>query len=73
MDTDIFLVVGIVILAFTIPPIIGALFDGRPPRTPAILILIAGGIITFAATQHPGGYTIQDVPDAFVRVIGKYI
>lgn len=72
MDTDLFLVIGIVILAFTIPPILGAIFDGRPPRTPAILILIAGGMITLAITQHPGGYSIQDVPDAFVRVVGKY-
>lgn len=73
MDTDLFLVFGIVILGFTIPPILGAVFDGRPPRTPAILILIAGGMIIFAIIQHPGGYAIQDVPDAFIRVIGKYL
>lgn len=73
MDTDLFLVIGIVILGLTIPPILGALFDGRPPRTPAILVLIAGGMITFAIIQHPGGYSFQDVPDAFVRVIGKYL
>lgn len=73
MDTDLFLVIGIVILGFTIPPILGAIFDGRPPRTPAILILIAGGMITFAITQRPGGYIIQEVPDAFIRVVGKYL
>lgn len=73
MDTDLFLVIGIVVLALTVPPILGALFDGRPPRTPAILMLIAGGMITLAVTRHPGGYDIHDVPDAFVRVIGKYL
>lgn len=72
MDPDLFLVIGLVIGGFTIPPILGAIFDGRPPRTPAILILIAGGMITLAVTQKPGGYVIQDVPTAFVNVIGKY-
>jgi hypothetical protein len=73
MDTDLFLVIGLVIGGFTVPPIIGAILDGRPPRTPAILVLIAGGMIALAVTQRPGGYEIDDVPRAFSNVIGKYL
>ncbi|WP_380054619.1 hypothetical protein ACFE33_14010 [Falsihalocynthiibacter sp. SS001] len=72
MDTDLFLVIGVVILILTIPPVLGAIFDGRALRTPAILIVIAGSMITFAITQRPGGYDIHDVPVAFSNVIGKY-
>lgn len=73
MDPDLFLVIGLLIGGFTIPPILGTIFDGRPPRTPAVLVVIAGGMIAFAVIQKPGGYDILDVPGVFVQVIGKYL
>ncbi|AML51288.1 MULTISPECIES: hypothetical protein [Falsihalocynthiibacter] len=73
MDPDLFLVIGLLIGGFTIPPILGAIFDGRPPRTPAVLVVIAGGMIAFAVIQKPGGYVIQDIPGVFSHVIGKYL
>ncbi|MEL7100066.1 MAG: hypothetical protein AAGM84_14670 [Pseudomonadota bacterium] len=69
METDIALVVGIIIAGLSVPSILSAMSDGRAPRASALTILIAGGLITYALTQHPGGYTLQTVPDAFVRVV----
>jgi len=73
MTNDLYLVIGIVVLALAIPSVLGALLDHRAPRVPAIMILIGGGLVTLAVTQQPGGYTLEDIPNAFVRVIGQFI
>ncbi|HGG04656.1 MAG TPA: hypothetical protein ENK28_04305 [Aliiroseovarius sp.] len=70
MTYDIYLVVGIVVLVLTIPSIVSAIFDGRAPRYSAIMVLIGGGLVAVAVSQNPTGYTIQDIPGAFTRVIG---
>ncbi len=73
MTNDIFLVLGIVTLAFSIPALAGAFTEGRPPRGAAIIILLGGGLIAIALTQEPKGYAFEDVPDVFVRVIGHFL
>ena len=73
MDTDLALVIGIVIAAFSIPSILSALSDKRAPRASAITILIAGGLIVFAIQGKPGGYQLQQIPDIFVNVIARYM
>ncbi|WP_415922068.1 hypothetical protein [Tateyamaria sp. SN6-1] len=68
-----FLVLGIVIAGFSIPSILSAITDGRAPRASAITILIAGGLILTAVQTKPGGYTLEDIPNAFVRVAALVI
>ncbi|MEM8578012.1 MAG: hypothetical protein AAGF60_09200 [Pseudomonadota bacterium] len=69
MNTDIALVLGIIIGGLSIPSILSALSDRRSPRASAVTILIAGCLIYYALSTRPGGYTVQDVPDAFIRVV----
>lgn len=73
MDTDLALVIGIVIAAFSVPSILSALSDKRAPRASAITILIAGGLIVFAMQGKPGGYQLEQMPDVFVNVIARYM
>lgn len=73
MDPDLFLVVGIILAAFSVPGIMSAITDGRAPRASAITILIAGGMVLFAIQSKPGGYSLNDIPGAFSRVIGEYL
>lgn len=73
MDSDLFLVLGIVLAGFSIPSVLSAITDGRAPRASALTILIAGGLILYAVQTQPGGYTLQDIPNAFVRVAAKYV
>lgn len=73
MDTDLFFVIGIIVAGFAIPAIIGAFSEGRPPRAAAIMVMIGGGLIALAIYQRPNTYTVAGIPDAFVRVVGKYI
>ncbi|MCI5098657.1 MAG: hypothetical protein MRY77_20275 [Rhodobacteraceae bacterium] len=69
MSTDLALVLGLVVIFFSLPAIISAWSDRRAPRAPMMMILIGGGLIIFAVTQNPGGYSIAQVPDVFFGVI----
>ncbi len=73
MDNDLFLVFGLIIAGLAIPSIIGALVDSRVPRGAAIMVMIGSGMIAIALMGKPSGYSFQDVPKAFTRVIGKYL
>ncbi len=69
MTQDIYLVIGILLVGASIPSMFGALADRRTPRLAAILIAIGGSLILLALNQKPGGYTFDDIPGAFIRVI----
>ncbi len=73
MDTDLFLVMGIVICALAIPSLFSAWVEGRVPRAGSIMVLIGGVLVVVALTQHGPGYTFSEIPDVFFSVIGRYI
>ncbi len=73
MDTDLMMVIGLVVGVFSIPSILGALVDGRVPRAASIAVMVSGGLIVLAIRENPGGYAVGDIPNVFVNVIGKYI
>jgi len=73
MDNDLFLVLGLIIFGLAVPAIIGALVDSRVPRGAAIMVMIGSGMIAVALIGKPSGYSFQEIPKAFTRVIGKYI
>jgi len=73
MNADLFLVLGVIFGTLALPALLSAYSEGRPPRMAATFILVAGGLIVLAVTQNPVGYTMQDVPQAFVRVFGRFL
>ena len=73
MDSDLALVIGIVIACLAIPSVLSALSDRRAPRASAITILIAGGLIVFAITSKPGGYQLGQLPDVIMNVVARYL
>jgi hypothetical protein len=73
MDPDLALVLGVIIGAFSIPSILSALSDSRAPRASMLTILIAGGLIVYAAQNSPGGLQLGQIPDKFVNVMSRYM
>lgn len=73
MDTDLFFVIGVLVAGFSIPAVISAFSEGRPPRAAAIMIMIGGGLLGLALYGNPGGYSIAETPEVFNRVIARYI
>ena len=73
MDTDLFLVIGIVVCALAIPSLLSAWVEGRVPRAGSVMVLIGGVLIVTALTQHSRGYSFSEMPDLFFSVIGRYL
>ena len=72
MDTDLILVIGIVVLILSIPSLLSAYAEARAPRAGAVLVLIGGVLVAVALTKHTAGYTFSELPSVVVRVIGRY-
>ena len=72
MDSDLALVLGLALSALSVPSVISAFSDSRTPRASALTVLIAGALIVYAVRNHPGGYALDDIPDAIMHVIARY-
>ena len=73
MDTDLALIIGLVVAGLTIPSIMSAFSDRRSPRASMVTILIAGSLILYAAVTKPGGYEVSQIPDVFFEVLSRYL
>ena len=73
MDTDLFLVIGSVLCLLSVPSLLSAFTESRPPRAGAILLFIGGVLVVLALTNHGRGYSFAELPDVFLRVIGRYL
>ena len=73
MDPDIAIFVGVVLIMLSVPSIMSAFAESRPPRVSLLLLLTAGGLILFAMQTKPGGYTLPGMADAIYSVIARII
>jgi len=73
LDPDLVFVTGIVLAVLALPSLFSALADGRRPGAAMVMAVAAVGLIVWAAQSRPGGYTIMDIPEAFVRVVARYL
>ncbi len=73
MDNDILLVTGLILAVFAITSAIRSYSDGETPRGAMVVMLAGGGMVAWALTQNPAGYTLQDIPRAFIRVLAMII
>jgi len=73
MDTDLVLVIGIVLAGLSIPSLLAAFSESRPPRAGAVMVLIGGLMIVYALNQSPRGYTFAEIPELFIKVIGRFV
>ena len=72
-DPDLLLVIGGILGVLSIPSIVSAFSEGRSPRVASVVVLAAGFLIVYALMNKPGGYTLNEVPQVFMSVIGRYI
>jgi len=70
MQTDVYLVLGIVSAALAFPSLLSAYSESRFPKVALVLFLLGAGLIVLAVTRRPGGYAMADIPNAFIRVVG---
>ena len=64
---------GLVIAGFFVPSLVSAYSEGRAPRVAAIAAIAGLGLIVWAVQGKPGGYSLNEVPEVFVRVVGRFV
>lgn len=73
MDTDLYLTVGIILGLLTLPSLLNAWTEGRPPRVGAIILMVSVILIAIALTQRPSGYAFQEIPGTMLKVFGRLV
>ena len=73
VDPDILIALGVFLLVLSVPSLIAAMIDRRPPRVAALTAILAAGILVYVVQTNPGVFSLRDVPDVFIRVAAKII
>ncbi|MFQ6551331.1 hypothetical protein AAD018_003185 [Aestuariibius insulae] len=73
MTPDLFMCIGVLAILASIPAIFGSIKDGEAPRLAALVLLFGAATVYYAISQRPGGYTLEEIPQAFVNVIGQFL
>lgn len=67
------LTIGLLVGLFSIPAMLSAYADQRPPRASMAAFILSVATMAYAYAQHPGGYALADVPNVVVEVIADII
>jgi len=73
MDSDLFLVLGLVLVGISAPALFGGLVGGRVSRSSLAVFVLGCGLMAYASLSRPSGYRFQDIPPAFKHVISRYL
>lgn len=73
MDSDLSLIIGLVLIVLSVPSIMSAFSEGHAPRVASIVIIAGGALVVWAITQKPGRYSLLEIPDIFVRVVARFV
>lgn len=71
--SDILFVVGTILAVLSLVTVLTAWIENRRPRIASVAVVIAGGILVFAAATAPDGFQLTDIPDAFINVIAMVL
>ncbi|CUH88174.1 hypothetical protein PH5382_02106 [Phaeobacter sp. CECT 5382] len=73
MDSDLALILGLLFAGLSVPSILSAFSENRPPRISAVMLLLGSGLIAYAMLSQPGGYRLEQIPDVFFSVLARII
>ncbi|MFP7674341.1 hypothetical protein ACG74X_13420 [Marivita sp. S0852] len=72
MESDTLFVIGLGLGVLSIPAIVSAISNGQRPRIATITLMIAGGMVVYAMSNKPGGYTLDQIPSIVARVVNSF-
>jgi hypothetical protein len=73
IDTDLFVVVGLLVAALSLPSALSAFADERFPYVALLVIALGLGTVTVGIYGAQGGYTLARVPHSFVEILARFI
>lgn len=73
MSFEILLVTGSILAVLSTVAVLTALIEKRRPRVAAVVVVISGALLVFAATMAGDNFQLSDIPNAFVKVVAMIV
>ncbi|MFV2001618.1 MAG: hypothetical protein ACC619_01405 [Paracoccaceae bacterium] len=73
MTNDFLLVLGIILAILSVPAMISAYASSQKPRSALVMLVLGGGLISWAVYQQPNTYSLDGLPELFVSVLANLI
>jgi hypothetical protein len=73
MEPDVMLIAGLGLAVLSLPALISAWVDKRPPRVGAVVLLTGLGLVAWAVTTRPGGYVLSEIPLLVYEMIARLL
>ncbi|MBE0454559.1 hypothetical protein [Roseovarius autotrophicus] len=73
MDPDLAMAIGAVLGVLSVPSLVSAMSEGRPPRVGALVLVTAAGLVIWAISVKPGGYAPIEVPALIVEAVARFL
>jgi hypothetical protein len=73
MDYDLLLILGLVMLAVSIPSLLSALIDDRPPLVAGFGLLLGIGMAAWGMISGNHGLNPAALTQLFFEVLGRYL
>ncbi|MEM9425672.1 MAG: hypothetical protein AAGA06_03130 [Pseudomonadota bacterium] len=67
--TDLIMCLGVLAVFLAFPAAVGSFSRGAPPRAALLSLMIGGGMIVYANASRPGGYSAEEMPGLFMKVL----
>lgn len=67
--TDLIMCIGVLVLFLTFPTAVGAFSRGAPPRAAMLSLFVGGAMVVYANSSRPGGYSVEAMPELFLKVL----
>jgi hypothetical protein len=71
MDTDLFVVVGFLLAAFSLPSALASYAEGRFPKTALTVLALGAMICLIAAILSADGYSLDRIPHSFIEILAR--
>lgn len=71
MDTDLFVVVGILLAALALPSAMASYAEGVFPKTALTTLALGILIALFGAIFSPDGYAFNRIPHSFIEILAR--
>ncbi|MEL7149232.1 MAG: hypothetical protein AAGK71_00790 [Pseudomonadota bacterium] len=67
--TDLIMCLGVLAIFLAFPAAVGSFSRGAPPRGAILSLVVGGSMIVYANSSRPGGYSVEEMPNLFVKVL----
>jgi hypothetical protein len=73
IDTDLFVVVGLMVSALALPSALGSYAEGVFPKIGLSLMGCGVLIAVFGAISSPDGYAFARIPHSFIEILARIV